>query len=318
MNHRRLIGRNIACMLLAVFLLGGCETFIAQRIVWTPNYGQSISAKSQPSSWQLQGLGIDRFLRVPVGPPQATLALWIIEPTDGQSPRGTVLVIHGFEGWTVSMLDQAHHLAGQGYRAVLVTHRGYGDYSGELRTFGVIERQDLSQVIDALESHDLLAGKLGVLGMSYGGAMELEIAGHDPRVRAVVILAGFSSIRDITGHYIRVFLPVAGWMINDKGYEAIINRAGSEAGFDPDDASALQAVTRTDAAILFVHGTNDWVVPFAHAERMYAQANADSRLISVPWLGHVGVWMDVDGRVARETDAWLKRWLNETPSMERF
>ena len=51
-----------------------------------------------------------------------------------------------------------------GYRAVLVDLRGHGRSTGKYLTYGVQEAQDISQVIDALEQQQLIAGEIGVLG----------------------------------------------------------------------------------------------------------------------------------------------------------
>ena len=53
-------------------------------------------------------------------------------------------------------------------------------------TFGLQEAKDLSQVVDALGQRGLLAGNLGVYGISYGATTAIHLAAADRRVRAVV------------------------------------------------------------------------------------------------------------------------------------
>ena len=55
-------------------------------------------------------------------------------------------------------------LAFAGYRVALVDLRGHGRSTGEYLTYGVREAQDVSQVIDAMEQQQLIAGTIGVFG----------------------------------------------------------------------------------------------------------------------------------------------------------
>ena len=119
----------------------------------------------------------------------------VIEPTTGQPPRGTVLVLHGLGGRGLTMLPKADALARAGYRAVLVDLRGQGRSTGRYLTFGIQEARDLSQVIDALERHALGSGPIGVCGISYGATTAIHLAARDPRVQAVVAIQPFGMLR---------------------------------------------------------------------------------------------------------------------------
>src|SRR5207302_2958409 len=56
-------------------------------------------------------------LRVPVGPPAATLSVTIVEPA--ARPRGVVFLLHGIRSQKESLREVAQHLGAGGYRAVL-------------------------------------------------------------------------------------------------------------------------------------------------------------------------------------------------------
>jgi len=287
---------------------GGCTGVLSDLIANAPNRGRP-APSTQSSVLAQRVLGVDRQMIVHVGPPAAALSVWVLEPEGAQAPRGTVLVIHGHGDGKFWMLGQARHLAECGYRAVLVDLRGQGTSSGEHLTFGVLEKRDLMQVIDALQRAGLASERLGVWGMSYGAAMAIQLAGHDPRVKAVVAVAGFTSVRDVAPHFMRMMLPGIGWLISERDYQSAIDEAGRKAGYDPDRASALAAIRQTHARILLVHGTADWLVPFEHSRRLHAASPPHSSLLPVPGAGHVAVWFDLDGRVAQHSAAWFDRWL---------
>lgn len=310
-------------VLVAALSSAGCSSWLSTQIVESPNHGRSAESlrASRPDS--LRWLGVDRVMHVDVDPPAATLEVWVVEPrtteaesTDGRAvareaanPRGTILVLHGVSDSPLWMLGKAKDLADLGYRSVLVASRGNGGSSGDYRTFGVVERRDLAHVLDALGRDGLLAGEVGVLGMSYGAAVAIQFAGSDPRVRAVVAIAGFSSMRDIAPHYMKTLVPITGFGRDDADFQSLVDEAGRLAAFDPDQASAVDAMSRTRAAVLVVHGTWDALVPFENAQRIMNHANERSMLMRLEGAGHIGAWLDVDGRVADATAEWLDRWL---------
>ena len=308
--RRRAWGGGIALScLLVVLTLGGCSSTLSDLIVETPNHGKTTEDLEPMSESSMASLGIDETFRVEVGPPEAVLDVWVMEPHTGQPPRGTVLVLHGFLDGPRWMLGKADDLADAGYRAVLVALRGRAGSTGDYSTFGVIEKHDLSQVIDELERRGLITGRVGVFGMSYGASTAIELAGIDDRVDAVVAVAGFSSMRHVTPHFMSVFIPILPLTRDAQDMQSLIDEAGRKAGFNPDDASAAAAIARTDAPVLIVHGTWDALVPVSNAHALAEAANDRSELVLLPGRGHVGIWMDLDRKVERRSVAWFDRWL---------
>src|SRR4051812_12638864 len=64
--------------------------------------------------------GIDQQLQIDVGPPDASLATWILEPKAGTPIRGTILFMHGFMANHFQLENAADALRHAGYRCVLV------------------------------------------------------------------------------------------------------------------------------------------------------------------------------------------------------
>jgi alpha-beta hydrolase superfamily lysophospholipase len=217
-------------------------------------------------------------LRIQVGPPAAALAVRLEEPR--LPPRATVFVLHGIRDHKESLEYWAERLTTAGYRAVLVDSRGQGHSTGQWLTYGVLEAQDLSQLVDALG----ITGPIAVMGVSYGGATALEWAGRDRRVAAAVAVAPFASLRDIVPVYQRREIPLFGALMPAALTRRTIDTAGRMAGFDPDQASPADAAGHAAAPILIVHGKNDTTVPFAQSEAIVARAGA-ARVNLVPLDG---------------------------------
>nr|MDQ6937558.1 alpha/beta fold hydrolase [Actinomycetota bacterium] len=108
------------------------------------------------------------------------------------TPAPAVLLAHGFGGDKGDLAGFARQLAGQGYVVLAYTARGFGRSGGLIH----LDAPDF-EVADAQRLLDYLAGRrevrldargdprVGVAGSSYGGALALLLAGHDPRVDAV-------------------------------------------------------------------------------------------------------------------------------------
>jgi len=254
--------------------------------------------------------GVDQQFFVEVGPPEATLSVSVVDPPpDRQPPRGTILVLHGYMIRSVWMLGTADMLAEEGYRTVLVDLRGQGHSTGDWITYGVREASDLSQVIDALEQRGLIVGRLGVYGISYGATTAIHLAGRDPRIGAVVAVAPFDTMRSEVPNYVRTSLPALGWMIPDATYQRAIDEAGRRGGFDPDAADASAAIRQASAPVLILHGTDDWLVPTGAGIKLHEAACTHSRLVLIPGVGHLMIFFDPTGDVARHTRAWFDCFL---------
>ena len=175
---------------IAIALHFGAREALASAVALAPN---SDRARAMPGSLEmpveLAKLGAFT-VETRVGPPAATLVSWIVEPRAPQF-KGTVILLHGVRMDKRSLSPMAVALASDGYRAVLVDLRGHGESSGRYLTYGSVEVQDISSVLDALRDRGLTLGRTGVYGFSYGGAVALELSARDPRITAVVAVSSF-------------------------------------------------------------------------------------------------------------------------------
>lgn len=311
----------VAAAALRVLALGAvtctvasCSQFLGRAMVTAPNQLNPFPVRTRYAPPVREALGIGQQFEVKVGPPQAVLAVSVVEPDDPKRPRGTVIVLHGIWNESFWMLGTAKMLAADGYRAVLVDLRGHGRSTGKWLTFGPRESKDLTQVIDELQRRKLIAGKLGVYGISYGATTSIHLAGRDPRIKAVVAVAPFSRMRDEVPDYARTILPGVERMVSEADFERAVDVAGEHGGFDQDLSDAIAAIRRTKAPVLIIHGADDWLVPPYHALRLYEAARDHAEVVFVPWTGHIKIWFDPTREVAGHTRQWFDKWLAaETP-----
>jgi pimeloyl-ACP methyl ester carboxylesterase len=278
---------------LLVLAVGGLYflvlALLPSAVVYAPNAEKPIDPAQDLPQDQLRALGVNRALRVKVPAPPASLSCWILDPPKGP-PRSTVLVLHGIHDSRRSLLGLGKELVRRGHRAVLPDLRGHGRSSGKWLTYGVVESADLVLVLDRLAAEELLIEPVKVVGFSYGGAVGLQLAARDRRIKAVATVAIFTSLRDVVPLYLRRNVPVIGHLVTEGQLDDALARAGRLASFDPSRASPLRAVAATKARVLLVHGADDRHIPADHARELHRAADPErTRLRIVPGADHVTI-----------------------------
>lgn len=110
-------------------------------------------------------------------------------------------------GWNnrhdeASELRFAERYANQGYYVLGFTSRGWGDSGGEIELDGPKEQNDTRAIIDFLAAQPevQLDGpgdpRVGMVGESYAGGIQLLVAQQDPRIDALIPLITWSNLLD--------------------------------------------------------------------------------------------------------------------------
>jgi len=280
---------------------------LAQRMVAAPNgAGQVFRAEAPKQGPALSASGGSAY-HFRCEDPDATLALWVHAPA--QKPRGTILLLHGILNDHHQLDSVSGSLVAAGYRTVQVDLRGHGESTGKHISFGVFDARDLSALVTALQKQNLCDETVGIYGVSYGGAAGLLMAGADPRVKAMVTVASFATLRDEAPHFARQLLPLPGAMLSDADFTAILKQAGEIAGFEPNDASPVDAIAKTHAQILLIHGDQDLITPVEASRELNAAASDHCELDVMTGKGHLDLAFDLFGALHGRTLAWFDRYL---------
>ncbi|HEX8522189.1 MAG TPA: alpha/beta fold hydrolase, partial [Tepidisphaeraceae bacterium] len=197
-----------------------------------------------------------------------------------------------------------------GFRVIMVDLRGHGRSTGTQITYGAVEARDLVQVLDELERQKLIIGNVGVLGGSYGAACAICWAGIDPRVKAVVALEPFDSLRHAAHDTAPTLLGKYRKLFSAKDIQDAVSEASKFAGFDTDRASPYVAIAHMKTPVLLIHGKNDTFLTPANSERMHAVARDHSKLIVVDNATHIDLWHKAYPLIYRESDAWFGKYLS--------
>ena len=185
--------------------------------------------------------------------------------------------------------------------------RAHGESDGEACTYGFFEKEDLRRVLDQLD-----AAPIVLIGTSLGGAVALQAAAEDRRIRAVVAAETFSDLRTVVMDRTPYVLP-----------EFLVDRAlalaGRQARFNSTRVTPVDAARAIGIPVLLIHGAADVDTPPAHSRRIFAALRGSKRLIVVPAAAHNqslrgDVWPDIE----RWIDSVLVQMADSRPGQTRI
>jgi hypothetical protein len=208
-------------------------------------------------------------------------------PAAADSPRRHLAALHchGNGGNLSHRLGVAEALLETGVNVLLFDYRGYGLSAGRPSEEGTY--------LDAEAAHAWLVARgfapahIIAFGESLGGGVAAELARRVP-LAGLVLQSTFTSIPDL-GAELFPFLPVR-WLARIR-YDT------------------LAKLPQLHVPVLVMHGREDTLVRFAHAERNYAAANPPKRLVEL--AGDHNDFLDAGRAVFRDGFA---AWLAELPA----
>jgi pimeloyl-ACP methyl ester carboxylesterase len=170
-------------------------------------------------------------------------------------------------------------LARAGISALRISFSGNGASGGKFEDSTITkEVADLGSVIDALSGREII-----YVGHSMGGAVGVLRAASDPRIKALVSLAGMVHTKAFAEREFGSVKPGEGFMWDDTGcplsqnYMNDLGKIGSVANEAP----------KIRVPWLLVHGTEDDVVPIQDSEDIFTRANQPKEFVKIPGANHV-------------------------------
>jgi dipeptidyl aminopeptidase/acylaminoacyl peptidase len=207
---------------------------------------------------------------------------WVTTPP-GPGPHPVLLTIHGgpFSQYGWSLFDETQVYVSAGYAVVQCNPRGSSGYGAEhgraIRGgWGGLDADDVLTFLDAaLQDPALDAGRVGVMGGSYGGYLTALLIGRTGRFAGAVVERAFLDPVSFVGS------SDIGWTFPDQYL-----------GTDPERLALQSAMTHAPAITtptLVVHSEEDWRCPVEQGARLYVELKrrgVPSELLLFPGEGH--------------------------------
>jgi fermentation-respiration switch protein FrsA (DUF1100 family) len=180
-----------------------------------------------------------------------------------QNPMATIVMSHGNAGNISHRLDILRNLLRNGFSVFIYDYRGYGRSEGSPTEQGLYKDSQAAYRY-ALTLPGVDTSKIILWGTSIGGVFAVEAALH--RQPALLVLEStFSSGRDVAAS-LWPYLPVRFFV-----------------GERYNSASRIKGI---HAPTLFIHGSNDDIIPIALGKKLYDLANDPKEFYEIKGAGH--------------------------------
>ncbi len=193
------------------------------------------------------------------------------------------LILHGYTGWKEEMYTFAHWYYEQGYQVVTPDMRCQGESGGDFIGMGWTDREDNRLWLGYILRQDPDA-EIVIHGQSMGAACALMMSGDDlpDNVKAVISDCAYTDAYAMFQKQMKDWFHLPAFPLLDAANLMLQLRGG----YDLKDASALSQVKKSDIPTLFIHGTEDDMVPYEMSRELYDAASCEKELLLVEGAGH--------------------------------
>ncbi len=227
---------------------------------------------------------------------------------EGAGPHPAFILLHGYTATRIGphriFVKCAREAAARGFAALRFDFRGSGESEGGFEQMTIsAEVSDAARALDLLELRpEVDPARLGVLGLSMGGAVASLLLGQDSRPRSAVLWAPLADPYAI-------FLAGAGGRLPETDYDNHGDLVGRAFSAELPSLDLLGAIRRYQGPLLVIHGDMDQTVPYQLGVRLYDAAPGRKSLEIIPGAGHTFDSVPWERRVLDLTLDWWEATL---------
>ena len=190
---------------------------------------------------------------------------WWIPPRNPSSD--VLLYLHGGALNIGANVNAARRLHRLGFAVFIVSYRGYGLSDGGFPSEAQLYADAEASWNYLVHQKEIQPDKIFIYGHSIGGAVAIDLAVRHPNAAGLIVEATFTSIIDVARqkNKYRIF-PL----------DLIVHQR-----FD-----SLNKVPHLRIPVLYIHGTNDHLIPFEMSRLLYERTPHPKRLKLIPGGGH--------------------------------
>jgi pimeloyl-ACP methyl ester carboxylesterase len=208
-----------------------------------------------------------------------------------RSDAPAILLLHGIDSSRAGFTRHALWLNGLGYGVLAIDFRGHGESGAAARTFGLYEARDAAAALAFLRAA-VPARRVGLIGISLGGAAALLGDDGPLPVQAIVLQAVYPDLRDAIFNRIAQRIGGALAML---GEPTLSYQSWLRYGVPPGRLAPIEAIRRYGGPVLVIGGGADLNTPPAETRALYGAAPGPKALRLLEGLDHAGassVWTD--------------------------
>ena len=219
------------------------------------------------------------------------LKLHALRITNNPDSHKWMVILHGLGSYCGGMLDQMYEADGRGFNILALDLRGCGMSEGQYTSLGWSEHYDLISWINYLLTIDPDAS-IALYGVNAGAAAVMNATGDylPAAVKCAVEDGGFSNIRDIVSYGIRKNAKVDGKLFMPSVDLYVKNLLH----FSMNDVDTIRQLRQSSTPTLFMHGSDDDVVPASMVFDCYYACAAEKDLFTSENAGFNETCLDPD------------------------
>lgn len=212
------------------------------------------------------------------------LTAWFVAPEHPSS--GMVILFNGNAGNRSDRIPLARELTEEGYGALLVDYRGYGNNTGSPSESGLAA--DARAAFAFLKTRDDVdPARLAYFGESLGAAVALGLAVEHPPA-ALLLRSPFTSLADVgSTHY--PWLPVS-FLLWDQ-------------------YPNTDRIEKLETPVMVIAGSADRIVPPQQSIELYEAASQPKQLVVIEQAGHNDFELLAGEKMIGEIDRFLDKHL---------
>jgi pimeloyl-ACP methyl ester carboxylesterase len=196
---------------------------------------------------------------------------WRLWQRSAGGDRGTIVYFHGNAEHVGSNLRRLSTLTGWGYQVVAVDYRGYGRSGGPFPNEARVYEDARAIWRYATETLRLNPRETILWGHSLGGAIAINLLSNLPpdqrTLGGLVVEASFTAIADLAKANPRYGLFPIDWLVHQR-------------------FASIEKVHRLTVPTLYIHGTEDELIPPAMSDRLAAATPGSVGVLPIPDADH--------------------------------
>jgi hypothetical protein len=214
----------------------------------------------------------------------------------------TVIILHGWQDESLSMMSDAVAYYNKGYSVFVPDLRSHGKSEGRYIGMGVNDRKDIIAWINHLDSISKTETVYVLDGFSMGGATVLALSG-DPdlpsSVKVIISDEAYTSIRE----FLIFRLNIRPLFIRRCIIWSMELLCRMLVGYTFSEYTPFLQVERSITPTLFIHGAKDDFVPVEMSERLFDNCSAEKEYWVFKGATHgITAEEDMDQYVQRKID----------------
>ncbi|MCR4324418.1 MAG: alpha/beta hydrolase [Candidatus Curtissbacteria bacterium] len=209
------------------------------------------------------------------------------QPDEGRNKYPSVVLVHGFgatkeEGGMFD--DITDSLAKSGILVSRFDFSGRGESEGNYSDTSLSkQRDDLESILDFVKSQPLVdTARIGVLGQSFGTPTTITL---HPDIKSLVLMGSF-------GHVKEIMKNLFGDGYNPSGISTRVKTDGETVKLNPvfwsdfENHDILASMKLIKYPVLFIHGSEDDIVPVSEMEALFNVANEPKEKVVIEGGDH--------------------------------